>query len=277
VTDGDAEATFFTICNADYFPGTVAVLDSLRLTGNRAPLAILDTGLLPAQRARLEQHATILEAPSRSVRPWLLTPFTRLLDQTQVLVIIDSDMLVTAPLTDIIKETSSGKICLFEDHVSHLQRWFPEWKSGFALRKSLRRETYVNAGFIALSPTAWPDFLSRFAEVSNRLPAESLWEGASADSPYWAADQDALNALLLARSRRRHRATPFDAGGASRSLPGDEDLRRAHAGVLTGRCSSHLACLHRESLPARFGVDDSPGRRLSWPIVGRGSPHSAGG
>ena len=56
-------ATFYTISSAGYFPGTVALLNSLRLTGNAGELVVLDRGLLPDQRARLEPQARVVDLP----------------------------------------------------------------------------------------------------------------------------------------------------------------------------------------------------------------------
>ena len=45
-----APATFYTVTDAEFFPGTVALLNSLRLVGHREPLVVLDNGLTPEQR-----------------------------------------------------------------------------------------------------------------------------------------------------------------------------------------------------------------------------------
>ena len=65
------------------------------------------------------------------------------------------------------------------------------------LRQPLRRQTYVNSGFIAMSTEHWPDFLSRFWEVCGRIPPHAAMIGQAEGNPFWAADQDALNALLM--------------------------------------------------------------------------------
>jgi len=45
--------TYYTIANAPFFPGVVALLNSLRLTRNTGELVVLDRGLDDDQRERL--------------------------------------------------------------------------------------------------------------------------------------------------------------------------------------------------------------------------------
>jgi hypothetical protein len=189
--------TFYTISNEPYFLGTVALLNSLRKTGNDGRLVVLDAGLSRSQRVRLEEQASVVSVSGDVTRPWLFKAYPRFFDVRGVVIIIDSDMIVTASLRRVIDYAARGKICVFPDDFSQSARWFKEWEKGFGLEASLRRQPYVNAGFIALSTQHWPGFLSRFWEVSERLPAETVWAGGDASMPFWGADQDALNALLM--------------------------------------------------------------------------------
>jgi hypothetical protein len=194
----DTDVTYFTICNDPYFTGTVALLNSLRLTGNQGSLVVLDTGLRSSQRSRLAKHVRIVELTGDLSRPWLFKAFPRLFDPSGVIVVIDSDMIVLRSLSNLIEHAWSGKICVFPDPLSQTGRWFREWETAFELRVPLRQgDAYVNAGFIALSVDYWPDFLSRFAEALERMPQQSIWTGERQDAPFWGADQDALNALLM--------------------------------------------------------------------------------
>jgi hypothetical protein len=189
--------TFYTISNEPYFLGTVALLNSLRKAGNDGRLVVLDAGLSRSQRARLEEQATVVTLSGDVSRPWLLKAYPRFFDVRGVVIIIDSDMIVTGSLRRVIDYAARGKICVFPDDLSQSARWFKEWEDGFGLETSLRRQPYVNAGFIALSTQHWPGFLSRFWELSERLPSETVWAGGDASMPFWGADQDALNALLM--------------------------------------------------------------------------------
>jgi hypothetical protein len=189
----DDDPTFFTTSNEPFFPGTVALLNSLRLTGNLSPLVVLDVGLLPSQRARLEEHATIVEVPG--VTRSQFKAFPRFFDPAGVIAIIDSDMIVTDSLSPIMKAASMGRICVYPDPAS--DRWFPEWETVLELRAPPRRQTYVNSGFVALSTRHWPEFLSRLWELSERVPSRAVFSGSVMNNPFWMADQDHFNALLM--------------------------------------------------------------------------------
>jgi hypothetical protein len=186
--------SFYTVSDKFYFPGTVALLNSLRLTGNEGTLVVLDLGLTDAQRTRLEPHARVVEQPVEvNGDPVLLKAFPRFFDPTGVIVIIDSDMIVTSSLDHVLAGAAAGSICVFPDHYTSSQRWSQEWGGVLGLRAPLRRQPYVNSGFIAVSMNHWPNFLSRFAELLQSVPADAVFVG----GPFWERDQDALNAFLM--------------------------------------------------------------------------------
>lgn len=193
----DPEATFYTVSNARYFLGTVGLLNSLRLTGHHNDLVVLDCGLTSSQREHLSYHCKLVDAPGYlATNPTLFKPFPHLLNPTGVVVIIDSDMIVTRSLKEIITLANHGRICAFPDPDS--SRWFNEWQQLFALRSKLRHQTYVNAGFVAFSMSHWPDFLGQWWEACKRILSHpTLTEGAPNSAPSSQADQDALNALLM--------------------------------------------------------------------------------
>ncbi len=56
-----AGATFYTVTDAEFFPGTVALLNSLRLMGHREPLVVLDDGSATEQRERLDRVAAVVD------------------------------------------------------------------------------------------------------------------------------------------------------------------------------------------------------------------------
>ncbi|NJQ96832.1 MAG: hypothetical protein HC784_02240 [Hydrococcus sp. CSU_1_8] len=95
----DRNVTFTPFSDARYFPGVVALLNSLRLTGHQHRLVILDCGLTPNQRESLQTHCTLFEMPKvLASNPTLFKPFPNLLNPTGTVVIIDSDMIVTRSL-----------------------------------------------------------------------------------------------------------------------------------------------------------------------------------
>src|SRR5260221_12708975 len=105
------EATFYTVSNSRYFLGTVALLNSLRLTGNQGPLVVLDAGLSSLQRDRLSRHCEIAELPVEvETNPEILAPFPYCSGATEPVVLIDSDIIVTQFLAPILMEAQHESI-----------------------------------------------------------------------------------------------------------------------------------------------------------------------
>jgi hypothetical protein len=185
--------TYYTIANARFFPGLVALLNSLRLSGNQGELVVLDRGLEDRQRELIGPHVTLVELPDeRVVHPAVLKAYAQAFEPKGPVVIVDSDMLVVRPLDWILERASAGKICLFPDPLP--DRWFDEWADLLELREPLRRGTYLNTGFLAFDADRWPTLLGRWWELCTRFPAEQAF--ADQALPFWAADQDVFNALL---------------------------------------------------------------------------------
>jgi hypothetical protein len=205
------QARLSTLSDSAFFVGTVALLNSLRLTGNESEFVVLDCGLTEAERAALEAGGAILIAsPDRERHPWFLKPYAATLRRGTVEVLIDSDMIVTSSLAPLIELAGAGAICVFPDHESDVDRWFPEWHELFGLRAPLRREPYVNSGFVAFSSAHWPQLAERWHELCSRIPALST---RLADPTAFAQpDQDALNALLMSEipGSAVHRLPPYE-------------------------------------------------------------------
>lgn len=190
------EATFFyTLATGGYFAGTVALLNSLRLCGNEGELVVADAGLSPEQRSRLETRAQIAPMPADvAARPYLAKPYAARSQERGVAVLIDSDMLVTRSLEPYVALARDGAICVFADHGEARERRFDEWAEVLGLTSPLRRQTYVNAGFVCVSVDHFPGLLERWFELCLRAPADQPMTTPSA--PFFAADQDVLNALF---------------------------------------------------------------------------------
>ena len=189
------DASFYTIADAGFFPGLVALLNSLRLTGNSGELVALDRGLTTAQRRLLEGHVSLVELPEAPAgSPILLKPYAGQVGASGTIFLIDSDMVVTRSLDEIAALARDGRICAFPDPMPHRGRWFAEWEQALELRAPLRRRTYLNAGFLALSTEHWPDLLARWWELCGRVPRDQHF--ARFEQPFWAGDQDVLNAIL---------------------------------------------------------------------------------
>lgn len=95
------------------------MINSLRLSGNRGEVA--------------GTHALAVK------------PSVYLLEPKGVAVLVDSDMIVTRKLDDLVDRALDGQIVVFPDHHSKHDRWFAEWEELFELAAEPRRQVYVNA------------------------------------------------------------------------------------------------------------------------------------
>ena len=190
-----AATTFYTVTDSDFFPGTVALLNSLRLVGHNDPLVVLDNGLTQSQRQRLEQVASVIDPPSRStlVAAPTLKPFPQLDGASGIIVLIDSDVIVTASLASTLALAHEGRICLYPDPEE--DRWFAAWQELFSLSRPPRRQQYVNSGFVAFSLDHWPRLLEDWWAACLCIPGDRMFT--AEDQPLRYGDQDALNAILM--------------------------------------------------------------------------------
>jgi hypothetical protein len=195
--DMSSTVTFYTVTDATFFPGTVALINSLRLTGHDDALVALDNGLTRSQRERLERVVSVADAPEESLAksPLTLKPFPLLIGAKGTVVIIDSDIIVTASLAPALALASRGQICLYPDLPEEQNRWCSEWQELFSLSVSPRRQTYLNSGFVAFSVDHWPNLLEEWWDACGRIPAEQVFT--AEDQPFRYGDQDALNAILM--------------------------------------------------------------------------------
>ena len=198
-----ASATFVTLADARYFPGTVALVNSLRLAGNPEPIVVVDTGLTEGQRELLLTTCEIQSLPldrDGSLTSFL-KPAIRVLGLTGTVVFLDSDMIITDRLDQLLDEAATGQVCAFVDGLP--QRRFDEWVSVLGLERAPRDQAYVNAGCLALRTDLWDDLLRRWWELCDRVRAKrsalphDIPEAEAAVHPFAYQDQDVLNALLM--------------------------------------------------------------------------------
>jgi hypothetical protein len=248
------QATFYTVSDAGFFPGTVALLNSLRLTGHRHQLCVADAGFTGKQRTRLQSLCTVVSVGRRGrPNPQLLKPFPYALAPSGTIVITDSDFIVTASLEDTLAACERGMICVFADPEE--DRWFATWQDAFALPNPPRRQPYVSSGFVAFSTNHWPDLLGLWWRACRRVPSRrTALQGASNRDALAQSDQDALNAILMSQVPERALALlpPED-----RPVPIDpvkiQDVHQLKCFVGTRR----VKLVHR-------GGKRKPWRRGSW-------------
>jgi hypothetical protein len=156
----------------------------------------------------------------------LLKPFAHLLEPAGTVIVIDSDMILTSPVHDVVTMTDQGRICAYAD--PERDRWFAEWERLFGLPRPPRRQAYVSTNFVAFSVASWPGPLDAWWQACRRVPSErTLLGGAPNEDPLAQSDQDALNAVLMSRiAPEALRLLPPDE--RSVSLRGRVRVRDAH-------------------------------------------------
>jgi hypothetical protein len=197
---------FYCVCNSDFFLGAVALVNSLRLLGHAEPIIVLDCGLRPAQRACLSEEATLVSAPD-DVTPYLLKTVGPLRHPAKVMVLVDADIIVTRPLTELVERASHGRVLAVEHG---RDRFFGEW--GELLGGTARHRPYVSSSLVLLGGELGGKVISLMDELQGRIRLEGtpyakprwadfsldggdFWEMAR-DHPFFFADQDVLNAVL---------------------------------------------------------------------------------
>lgn len=246
---------FFTSADSRFFVGAAAMLNSLAVSGNRGEAFVLDVGLHAEQRERVSQVAEVLTLPLelRALHPLFakLTPDVFWSDG--VVVLLDSDMVVTSPLDRLVEQAAAGKIAVHPDHEITRGRQFPEMVTTFELNSPLRPQRTVNTSPLALSLDHWPDFLERWRRACERLPPDWPERGFG---PLGLADQDALNAILMSE-------IPAEAiwiGPETSTVHADE---LAAVQILD---AGTLACLHRGETPVvlHYGLSPKAWHAPGW-------------
>jgi hypothetical protein len=217
-------AFYCTVADSRVFPGVVALFNSLRLTDNPEPMLVLDAGLSDEQHRILARRCRVARVPELDNRhPALMKPFPGLLSVEGTLVFVDSDLIVTDSLAEVIEAARRGAICAFADPDS--DRYFDEWKRIFDLRHEPRHQTYVSTSLVAFSTTRWPYLLSRWAETCERISGREVFGRSHRQNAVNAADQDALNALLMSELPET----------APRVLPATRRVQQLLVGLLNRR------------------------------------------
>ena len=185
VADG---AAFFSVSNQRDFLAIVALVNSLREVGHDEPFYLADCGLTNEQRAILGEQVRLVEAPT-DVPPPLLKTYAPLAVDPSVALILDADVIVLKPLTDLVGDSP----VFFLDPVP--TRFFPEWaRLGV---DPVRRGPYVNSGHMIVPRESgflpsYQDAISRMLEIVRAEPATCR----TPHDPFYFPDQDALNAVI---------------------------------------------------------------------------------
>jgi hypothetical protein len=185
-------ARFYCVADDRYFLGVVGLVNSLRLVGHTEPIHLLDCGLSISQRALLEPHAELADAPD-DAPPWLLKIVLPLSRPAPVAVLLDADMVVTRGLQELIERAAEGRVVAFRNPVD---RFHPEWGELLDLGPT-RRRPYMSSAAIALGGELGREVLALMADRQDRVDFERThWRRAEEGYPFTYADQDVFNAIL---------------------------------------------------------------------------------
>src|SRR5687767_1684065 len=95
-------AAFYCVADSRYFLGAVALVNSLRLVGHREPIHLLDCGLTDEQRELLSAEVVLVDGPA-NIAPALLKTIGPVAHPAEVVVMLDTDLIVTRSLAEPIE------------------------------------------------------------------------------------------------------------------------------------------------------------------------------
>lgn len=200
------EAAFYCVSSAEYFLGAAAMINSLRLVGHREPIFVMDCGMTLAQRQSIAPEATIVSAP-RGREPYSLKAVLPLAHPAEVMVHIDTDMIVSRSLAPLLARASEGRVVAFENNSDRfVAQWGPLLDLG-----PLEHRPYLCSGLIALGRTPGDRVLALLEERQQRVDLARTYFGAHDPSyPLLYADQDVLNAILCSAEVRADQAVALE-------------------------------------------------------------------
>ena len=147
------------------------MLNSLRLVGHTEPVYLLDCGLSEEQRELLAPHVTLVRDRS-GTPPWLLKTIAPLAHPAEVMILIDADMIVTRPLTELIERAREGRLVAVEND---RDRFCSEWGELLGLGE-LRRGPYLSSGLLVAERALGSEVLGLMDRLQDRVDFElTFW------------------------------------------------------------------------------------------------------
>jgi hypothetical protein len=188
-------AAFYCVSDARFFPGAVALINSLRMLGHPEPIYLLDCGLADRQRELLEPHVTVVPAPS-DTPPYMLKTIAPLKHPADVAILIDVDMIATRPLGELIARASAGRVVAFKND---RDRFVPRWGEILDLGPA-RRLPYVSVALVFLGGLVGHEVLRLMDDRQARVDFDlTLYGEDHPEYPFRYPEQDVLNAILCTR------------------------------------------------------------------------------
>ena len=186
-----AGACFFCVTGRDFFPGAVALVNSLRLHGHSESIIVLDSGMSAGQRGLIEKEATVTTTPSK-LPPSALKLEAPLARPAEVVVMLDADLIVTRPLDDLIAKAADGTLVAFRNDT---QRYFAEWGELLGLGH-VRSDPYLTSSAVAVGGEIAEWLLPAMRRHQAKIDLDHTWLAqGSTNDPFFYFDQDVLNAL----------------------------------------------------------------------------------
>lgn len=186
---------FYSVASSRHFVGLVALLNSLRLTGNDAPLFVADCGLTDLQREQLAPHVVLVEVEDQR-SPHLAKWVAPLAHPAEVSVLLDTDVIALCSLDPLVAAAQYRPV-VFADPLWH--RFDENWGDLLGLGP-LRRGTYFNSGAIALPARRRAELLPIVAKAQGRIDTDKTWINAGPpDYAFHFGDQDVWNAVFSAQ------------------------------------------------------------------------------
>lgn len=190
---------FYTVADRRFFPGLVALLNSLRLVGHDQPLIVVDAGLTRGQRELLADHVWFVQAPSPAVPAVYLAQLGPAVCPADVMVLIDADIIVTRSLHELIDAAKANRVVGFIDCPGTAARHHPEWGPALGLGP-VRSQPYLNAGLLVFPDSLSSRLLPPWTAGQTAIGTASTRYGkARLEDPFYFADQDVLNAVLASQ------------------------------------------------------------------------------
>lgn len=213
-----SDAGFYTVSNDAYFLGAVGLVNSLRLVGHEEPIHVLDCGLTADQRELLAPEANLVPGP-RDVPGNLLKGIAPLRHPADAIALIDADIVVTRPLTELIERGARGEVLAFG---TGMDRFCPEWGPLLDLGDPEPRP-YLCSALVFCGGPSGAEIVKLMDQHRGAVDWElTYWRRNVADYPLVHADQDLFNAVLTTRVEA-DRIAPLE--GRLLAFPPFEGLR----------------------------------------------------
>jgi hypothetical protein len=207
----DTSSAFYVAADSSHFIGLVALINSLRVVGHDEPIYVANCGFAGSQARRLAEHVILVETDGAST-PHVAKTVAPLTHPADVMVLLDADIIVTRPLTQLIDTARPGRVVAFVDRVAH--RFDARWSELLGLGP-LRRQQYANSGMLVTEREIGLNLLDRVADGCKRIEiGRTIVANGNPLYPFYYLDQDVLNALLAtypieAIELLDHRLAPF--------------------------------------------------------------------